>query len=250
MVMKNREIVYEKAKQILIIIPTYNEVQNIRDLVPLVLSQDQRIDILVVDDNSPDGTAAAVDGLMDNEPRLNLIKRDSKMGLGTAYVAGFRFALKADYDLIFEMDADFSHDPAEIPNFISNMDDNGLVIGSRYIKGVNVINWPISRLILSWLANLYTRIVTGLSVKDATSGYKCFKRGVLESIDLDMIHSDGYAFQIEMDYKAWKNGYRILEIPIVFVDRNIGISKMNPGIIREAVWIVWKLRLLSIFKKL
>jgi len=248
--MKNREIVYEKVKQILVIIPTYNEVQNIRDLVPLVLSQDPRIDILVVDDNSPDGTAAAVDGLMDNEPRLNLIKRDSKMGLGTAYVAGFRFALKADYDLIFEMDADFSHDPAEIPNIISNMDDNDLVIGSRYIKGVNVINWPISRLILSWLANLYTRIVTGLSVKDSTSGYKCFKRGVLESIDLDMIHSDGYAFQIEMDYKAWKNGYRILEIPIVFVDRNVGISKMNPGIIREAVWIVWKLRLLSIFKKL
>lgn len=248
--MKNREVVYEKAKQILVIIPTYNEVQNIRDLVPLVLSQDPRIDILVVDDNSPDGTAAAVDELMDNEPRLNLIKRDSKMGLGTAYVAGFRFALKADYDLIFEMDADFSHDPAEIPNFISNLDDNDLVIGSRYIKGVNVINWPISRLILSWLANLYTRIVTGLSVKDATSGYKCFKRKVLESIDLDTIHSDGYAFQIEMDYKAWKNGYRILEIPIVFVDRNVGISKMNHGIVREAVWIVWKLRLLSIIKKL
>ena len=240
----------KKLKQILVIIPTYDEVQNIRDLIPLVLSQDPRIDILVVDDNSPDGTAAAVDELMDNEPRLNLIRRDSKIGLGTAYVAGFRFALKAGYDLIFEMDADFSHNPAEIPNFISNLDDNDLVIGSRYIKGVNVINWPLSRLILSWLANLYTRIVTGLSVKDATSGYKCFKREVLESIDLDTIHSDGYAFQIEMDYKAWKNGYRILEIPIVFVDRNLGISKMNPGIIREAVWIVWKLRFLSIFKKL
>jgi dolichol-phosphate mannosyltransferase len=242
--------VKNQINRILVIIPTYNEVENIRKLVPQVLKQDRRIHILVVDDNSPDGTAEAVDELMKTHQELNLMQRPSKQGLGTAYVAGFRYALERDYDLIFEMDADFSHDPEEIPRFIKKTDDYDLVIGSRYIRGVNVVNWPMSRLILSWSANVYARIVTGLPVKDATSGYKCFKRDILENIDFDRIHSDGYAFQIEMHFKAWQKGYRMLEIPIVFVDRNIGDSKMSPGIVREAAWMVWKLRFLSLTGRL
>ncbi len=236
--------------RILIIIPTYNEAENISKLIPLVLKQDKRIEILVIDDNSPDGTASVVEKIMKKNNRIHLLKRATKMGLGTAYVEGFRYALKAEYDLIFEMDADFSHDPIEIPNFLKKMKDYDLVIGSRYIQGVNVVNWPISRLLLSWSANLYTRIITGLPIKDSTAGYKCFKRKVLESIDLTRINSDGYAFQIEMHFKAWKKNYRLLEIPIVFVDRNIGVSKMHPGIVREAAWMVWKLRLLSLFGQL
>jgi dolichol-phosphate mannosyltransferase len=236
--------------QILIIIPTYNEAENLSKLIPLVLKQDKRIEVLVIDDNSPDGTASVVEKIMNKNNRIHLLKRATKMGLGTAYVEGFRYALKAEYDLIFEMDADFSHDPLEIPNFLEKMKDYDLVIGSRYVQGVNVVNWPISRLLLSWSANLYTRIVTGIPIKDSTAGYKCFKRKVLESIDLTRINSDGYAFQIEMHFKAWKKNYRLLEIPIVFVDRNIGVSKMHPGIVREAAWMVWKLRFLSLFGRL
>lgn len=239
-----------RDERILVIIPTYKEVENIQDLVPQVLAQDSGIEILVIDDNSPDGTAKAVKKMMQRIPKLHLMERPDKMGLGTAYVSGFRFALEAGYDLIFEMDADFSHDPKEIPRFLEAIDGYDVVIGSRYIRGVNVVNWPMSRLLLSWLANLYTRIVTGLPLRDSTSGYKCFKRKVLEAIDLDGVHSDGYAFQIEMDFKALKKGFRVLEIPIVFVDRNVGVSKMNPGIIREAAWIVWKLRLLSLLGRL
>jgi dolichol-phosphate mannosyltransferase len=171
------------------------------------------------------------------------------MGLGTAYVAGFRYALKEKYDLIFEMDADLSHDPKEIPRFIEAANRYDLVIGSRYIHGVNAINWPLSRLLLSWFANLYTRIVTGMPLRDATSGYKCFRKEILEAIDLNRIDSDGYAFQIEMDFKAWKMGFRLQEIPIVFVDRDRGTSKMNRRIVREAVWIVWKFRIQSILGK-
>jgi dolichol-phosphate mannosyltransferase len=178
------------------------------------------------------------------------MKRPKKLGLGTAYVAGFRYALERDYDFIFEMDADFSHDPEEIPNFIKAIEDYDLVIGSRYIRGANVVNWPISRLLLSWSANVYSRFITGLPIKDTTSGYKCFRREVLDSIDLDRVHSDGYAFQIEMDFLAWKKGYRLHEISIVFVDRYVGVSKMNPGIVREAAWIVWKLRIMSLLGKL
>lgn len=237
-------------KLILVIIPTYNEMENIQKLVPQVLAQDPRIDILVIDDNSPDGTGAVVEKMLKRNRRLNLLKRPNKMGLGTAYVEGFRYALEKRYDIIFEMDADFSHDPNEIPRFLEAIEGYDLVIGSRYVRGVNVVNWPMFRLLLSWSANLYTRIVTGLPVKDATSGYKCFKRKVLEAMDLDRIHSDGYAFQIEVDFKAWKKGFRVLEIPIVFVDRNAGVSKMSPGIIHEAAWMVWKLRLLSILDKL
>lgn len=236
------------VKQILVIIPTYKEVENIQKIIPEVLKQDDRIEILVVDDNSPDGTADAVEALSNKNKKIHLMRRPEKLGLGTAYVAGFNYALSKAYDLIFEMDADFSHDPNEIPNFLNAIDEYDLVIGSRYIKGVNVVNWPISRLILSWSANVYTRFVTGLPVRDATAGFKCFRREVLENIDLDRIHSDGYAFQIEMHFKAWKRGYRLLEIPIIFVDRNLGESKMNPGIVREAAWMVWKLRFQSFIK--
>ncbi len=237
--------------KILVIIPTYNEVENIQKLIPLVLIQDPCIDVLVIDDSSPDGTAEQVEKMMaKTDRRLHLIKRSRKKGLGTAYVDGFKYALKEEYDLIFEMDADFSHDPDTIPKFLETIEAYDLVVGSRYIRGVNVINWPMPRLILSWLANFYTRIITGLPLKDATSGFKCFKRNVLEAIDLDNVHSDGYAFQIEIDFKVWKKGFRVKEIPIVFVDRYIGISKMNHRIVREAVWMVWKLRLLSLFGKL
>lgn len=233
----------------LVIIPTYNEVENIGKLIPVVLEQHRDLDILVVDDNSPDGTAETVSSWMKKSKRIRLLRREEKLGLGTAYVAGFRFALENDYDVVFEMDADFSHDPHELPRFIDSIREYDLVIGSRYIRGVNVVNWPISRLLLSWSANLYTRIVTGLPVRDATAGFKAFRREVLERIDLDSVRSDGYAFQIEMSFKAWKLGYRILEIPIVFVDRRVGTSKMNPGIIREAAWMVWKLRLSNLFRK-
>jgi dolichol-phosphate mannosyltransferase len=239
-----------KTESVLIIVPTYNEVDNIEKLLPRILKQDPRIDVLVVDDNSPDGTADVVEKMIRKESRIQLMKRESKMGLGTAYVAGFCYALKNNYDLIFEMDADFSHDPEEIPNFLKAMEHHDLVIGSRYIAGVNVVNWPISRLLLSYFANLYTRIVTGLPVRDATSGFKCFRREVLMEIDLDSVDSDGYAFQIEMDYKAWKKGFRLQEIPIVFVDRNVGTSKMNQRIIWEAAWMVWKLRFLGMLGRL
>ncbi len=235
--------------RILVIIPTYNEHENIGKLIPLVLQQDSRISVLVIDDASPDGTAEAVEKIMAGEKRVHLMKRPSKLGLGTAYVAGFRYALENGYALVFEMDADFSHDPHEIPHFLKMMASYDLVIGSRYIRGVNVVNWPLSRLILSWSANLYTRLITGLPIHDATSGFKCFRREVLEAIDLDDIKSDGYGFQIEIHFQAWKKGFRLHEIPIVFVDRNIGVSKMNPGIIREAAFLVWKLRFLRLVKK-
>jgi dolichol-phosphate mannosyltransferase len=240
----------DSNNKILIIIPTYNEVGNIKKIIPQILVQHPHIEILVVDDNSPDGTADAVKERMGQDARVHLLERPVKMGLGTAYVAGFRFALKNDYEFIFEMDADFSHDPKVIDHFLDAIRENDLVIGSRYIQGVNVTNWPFRRLLLSWFANLYTRIVTGLPVHDATSGFKCFRRKVLEAIDLERINSDGYAFQIEMDFKAWKKGFKLSEIPIVFLGRFIGVSKMSPGIVREAAWIVWKLRFLSLVGKL
>jgi len=236
--------------KILIIIPTYNEAENIERIIPLVLLQDDQIDILVVDDNSPDGTAEIVRKMKEKQKRIHLIKRTSKQGLGTAYVAGFHYALERDYSLVFEMDADLSHDPEEIPNFLKASEEYDLVIGSRYIKGVNVVNWPLSRLLLSYTANLYTRVVTCLPLCDATSGFKCFRRQVLEAIDLDKVRSDGYSFQIEMDFLAWKKGFKLQEIPIVFVDRNIGDSKMNSHIIHEAVWMVWKLRFQSLLNKI
>ncbi len=232
-------------KKSLVIIPTFNEMENIPQLIPEVLSKDEGIEILVVDDNSPDGTAAYIEKLMQSNVKIHLIKRDYKMGLGTAYLTGFKYALEKSFDYIFEMDADFSHDPKEIVNFLKVIKNYDLVLGSRYISGVNVVNWPMSRLILSYLANIYTKIITGLHIKDATGGYKCFRRKVLEAIDLDKIKSNGYAFQIEVTFKAWKKGFKIKEIPITFVDRVKGTSKMSNKIVREAVMRVWKLRIRS-----
>ncbi len=234
-------------KKALIIIPTYNELENIKKLLPKVLKQADFIDVLVVDDNSPDGTADYVKSQSNENPRIKLLKRERKLGLGTAYIEGFQYALKHNYDLVFEMDADFSHNPNEIKNFLEASEKYDLVLGSRYITGVNVINWPMRRLLLSYFANIYTRLITGMPVRDATGGFKCFGRKVLESIDLENIKSNGYAFQIEMTFKAWKKGFKVGEIPIIFVDRVKGKSKMSKKIVREAVVMVWKLRLRSIF---
>lgn len=230
----------------LIIIPTYNEMENIPRLIPILLEKYENVDILIVDDNSPDGTGDFVKKLSEENSRIHLISRPGKMGLGTAYVEGFKYALKNNYEFIFEMDADFSHDPKEIGNFLAAMNNYDLVIGSRYITGVNVINWPMRRLLLSYFANIYTRVITGLPVHDTTGGFKCFRRKVLESIDLDKVKSNGYAFQIEMNFKAWKNKFRVGEIPIIFHDRVKGSSKMSKKIVREAIFMVWKLRLRSV----
>ncbi len=234
-------------KKSLIIIPTFNELENLPRLIPKVLKQDDSIDILIVDDNSSDGTANYVLEQQKSNSRLNLIQREKKLGLGTAYIAGFRFALANGYDFIFEMDADFSHEPKEIPHFLKAIEKNDLVLGSRYIDGVRVLNWPMKRLLLSFFASVYTRIITGMPIKDATGGFKCFRRKVLESIDLNNVRSNGYSFQIEMTFKAYKKGFKIKEIPIVFMDRVKGKSKMSKKIVREAVLMVWKLRLRSIF---
>lgn len=231
----------------LVIIPTYNEMENIPKLLPIVLSQDDSINILIVDDNSQDGTAQYVIEQQNSNPRLHLLQREKKLGLGTAYIAGFRYALANEYDFIFEMDADFSHNPEEIPNFLKAIKENDLVLGSRYIDGVRVLNWPMRRLLLSFFASVYTRMITGMPVRDATGGFKCFRRKILESIDLDKVQSNGYSFQIEMTFKAFKKGFKIKEIPIVFMDRVKGTSKMSKKIVYEAVFMVWKLRLRSIF---
>jgi dolichol-phosphate mannosyltransferase len=231
----------------LIIIPTFNELENLPRLLPKVLSKDEGIDVLIVDDNSPDGTAAFIENESKKNNRIHLIKRSSKQGLGTAYITGFKFALQKGYDIIFEMDADFSHDPNEIPKFLEEIKNSDVVLGSRYKNGVNVINWPMRRLLLSWYANIYTRVITGMPLHDATGGFKCFKREVLEAINLDEVRSNGYAFQIEMNFKAWKKGFKLKEIPIIFVDRVKGKSKMSKKIVREAVTMVWKLRFKSIF---
>jgi dolichol-phosphate mannosyltransferase len=231
------------AERALVIVPTYNERENISRIIGSVLEQDERLEVLVVDDGSPDGTSAIVESLMQHESRVNILKRPKKMGLGTAYIAGFRWALEAGYDMVFEMDADFSHDPAHLPQFLRAIENADLVLGSRYRNGkVTVVNWPIQRLLLSYSANVYARIVTGLPVWDATGGFKCFRRRVLESIDLSEVRSNGYAFQIEMSFRAWKQRFRIVEIPIVFVDRTEGQSKMSGSIVREAIWMVWRLR--------
>ncbi len=227
----------------LVIVPTYNERFNIARLIPAILAQDPSLEILVVDDASPDGTGAIVDGIATNNPRVNVIHREGKLGLGTAYIAGFRWALERKYDLVFEMDADFSHNPERLPEFLEAIRESDVVLGSRYQDGhVNVVNWPMSRLFLSYGANIYARFVTGLPIFDTTGGFKCFLRNVLESIDLNSVKSNGYAFQIEMSYRAWKRGFRLFEIPIIFVDRTEGVSKMSKKIVREAVWMVWRLR--------
>lgn len=236
--------------RILVIIPTYNELENVKKIIPAVLEQNSSIDVLIVDDNSPDKTGDYVEGLSKENPRIKLLRREKKLGLGTAYIAGFKYALQHNYDFVFEMDADFSHDPNEIKNFLEAIKEADLVLGSRYINGVRVLNWPMRRLLLSYFASVYTRIITGLPVKDATGGYKCFRIDVLKAIDLDRIKSNGYSFQIEMTFKAFRKGFRIREIPIVFVDRVKGKSKMSKKIVREAVFMVWKLRLRSIIGRL
>ena len=234
----------------LIIVPTYNELENIRRLLPELMSLGPDIRVLVVDDNSPDGTGKLADELAAVNERISVLHRPGKLGLGSAYVAGFKYAIQQDVDCVFEMDADFSHDPAMIPRFIEQLESCDVVIGSRYISGINVVNWPMSRLLLSYFANIYTRVITGMTIRDTTSGYKCFRREVLENIDLDQVRSDGYAFQIEMNFRCWRKGYRVREIPIVFVDRRSGTSKLSQGVINEAVWIVWWLRLQRLFRRL
>jgi dolichol-phosphate mannosyltransferase len=239
------------ADQALVIIPTYNESVNIDQIISRVLEQDPRIEILVVDDNSPDGTAAIVDAIASRQPRVHILHRPGKQGLGTAYVAGFQWALERDYEYVFEMDADFSHDPKHLPEFLRAVRDADLVLGSRYLRGrVTVVNWPMPRLLLSYFANIYARVVTGLKLYDATGGFKCFRRRVLERIDLASVRSNGYAFQIEMSFRASRLGFRIVEIPIVFVDRLDGTSKMSGTIVREAVWMVWRLRLQALLGRL
>jgi dolichol-phosphate mannosyltransferase len=231
------------AERALVVVPTYNEAANLPLIVPQILAQDQRLDVLIVDDNSPDGTGQLADQMVAADSRVHVLHRPGKGGLGKAYIAGFRWALERDYELVFEMDADFSHDPKFLAEFLRAVENADLVIGSRYKTGVNVINWPISRLLLSLGANQYARWITGLPIIDSTGGFKCFRRKVLQAIDLERVRSNGYAFQIEMSFRAWKKGFRLVEIPIVFTDRIEGQSKMNKRIVREAIWMVWWLRL-------
>ncbi|MEJ2054793.1 MAG: polyprenol monophosphomannose synthase [Calditrichaceae bacterium] len=237
------------ADKALVIIPTYNEVENVEQLTERIYSYMPDIHVLYIDDGSPDGTAQLIKTIMKKNNRVHILERPGKMGLGSAYIEGFKFALKNGYEYILQMDADFSHDPGELPNFMSAIKDNDMVIGSRYIKGVNVVNWPLSRLLLSYFANAFTRVVTGLPICDATGGFKCYRSSVLENINLDGISSNGYAFQIELTFKIWRKNYRIKEIPIIFVDRVYGESKLSSKIMWEAFFLVWKLRMSRIFSK-
>lgn len=229
----------------LVIIPTFNELENIETISGRVLAADRRFEVLFVDDNSPDGTGRLADRLAESNRRIHVIHREKKLGLGTAYITGFKYAVSRSYDLVFEMDADLSHDPVYLPGFLEQIRTCDLVLGSRYLDGVNVVNWPLHRLLLSYFANFYARVITGVPVRDLTSGYKCFRREVLEAINLDRIRSQGYAFQIEMNFICWKKKYKIREVPIVFVDRSQGRTKMTMKNIIECVWIVWKLRILG-----
>jgi dolichol-phosphate mannosyltransferase len=230
----------------LVVIPTYNEKENLDPLLRRVFAQGLPIEVLIIDDNSPDGTGAMADELAAADPRVHVMHRAGKMGLGSAYVAGFRYALERDYDAVFEMDADFSHNPDSLPEFLRELETADLVVGSRYLHGVTVVNWPLKRLILSYGANVYSRVITGVPIKDLTGGFKCFRRRVLESLDLSRVRSDGYGFQIEINFKAWRKGFRIKEIPILFVDRRAGESKMNRRIVWEAAFMVWRLRILDL----
>ena len=235
----------------LVVVPTFNERENVPRIVPLVLAEDERLEVLVVDDASPDGTGELADELAAENRRVHVLHRTERKGLGPAYIDGFRWGLERGYDLFFEMDADLSHPPRHLPEFLERAEEYDVVIGSRYVNGrVTVVNWPIRRLLLSYFGTQYARIVTGLPVSDATGGYNCFHREVLEAVGLDRIQSDGYAFQIELKLRAWRKGFRIAEIPIVFTERETGESKMSGRIVREAVWKVWKLRLLELLGKL
>ena len=240
------------TERALVVMPTYNERENLPLIVPEILDQAAALEVLIVDDNSPDGTGKLADELAAGEPRVHVMHRPGKQGLGTAYIAGFKWGLSHDYEYVFEMDADFSHNPRHLPEFLAMAREEGydLVLGSRYLNGVTVINWPMSRLLLSYFANKYARWVTGLPLTDSTGGFKCYHRRVLEGIDLDSIRSEGYSFQIETSFRAWRRGFRIGEMSIVFSDRSEGQSKMSGRIIREAVWMVWKLRAWRILRKL
>ena len=239
------------SERAIVVIPTYNEAGNLPQIVPKVLAQDPRLEILVVDDNSPDGTGRLADELAGADGRVHVLHRAKKDGLGSAYRAGFAWALARDYEYVFEMDADHSHDPHHLPELLAAAADADLVLGSRYLNGrVTVVNWPMPRLLLSYFANIYARVVTGLRLYDSTGGFKCFRRRVLEAIELDRVTSNGYGFQIEMSFRAWRAGFRIREVPIVFVDRVEGTSKMSGAIIREAIWLVWRLRIKRVFGRL
>ncbi len=235
--------------QTLIIIPTYNERENIALIISEIKKTVAECDILVVDDSSPDGTAVCVEEVSNKFSGIFLLSRPKKEGLGKAYISGFKWALDRSYKYIFEMDADFSHDPKYLPDFLEAIKTQDLVIGSRYVSGVNVVNWPMSRLLLSYFANYTIRFLIGIPVRDITAGFKCFRREVLESINFEQISSLGYAFQIEINYFAWKKGFKIFETPIVFTDRKRGVSKMSSKIIREAFFLVWKLRVALLFSR-
>ena len=238
-------------KRALIIIPTFNEAENIVNIINELVAinyEGVTIEILVVDDNSSDGTAMLVKNL--NYKRVHIIERPSKLGLGTAYIRGFKFAIENNFDYVFEMDADFSHDPKAIPAFLDKLKEYDLVIGSRYIQGIAVVNWPLSRLMISMGASYYSRMITFLPVKDVTAGFMSYRVESLKHIDLDKVKSNGYSFQIEMKFRMWKKGFKLIEIPILFVDRRAGVSKMSRKIVYEAMFMVWKLKLMSIFNKL
>lgn len=231
----------------LLIIPTYNEIDNIEKMLKTVFGLYKEINVLILDDGSPDGTADVVKQYQKEQPNLHLIQRTGKLGLGTAYITGFKWALERDYDFVFEMDCDFSHDPNDLSRLLEAAQSNDLVIGSRYIDGIRIINWPFRRLLLSYCASIYTRIITGLDVLDVTGGFKCFSRSALESLDLDKVISNGYSFQIELNFKVWSSGLQIKEVPIIFTERRDGQSKMHGGIVKEAIFAVFMLRIRKIF---
>jgi len=235
--------------QTLIIVPTYNERENLPRMVQKLLSLPAGVDVLVVDDNSPDGTGKLADELAAKHPQVNVLHRTEKNGLGRAYIAGFRWALERKYEFIFEMDCDFSHDPDEIPAFLKAAENADLVLGSRYVGGIRVINWPLKRLLLSRFAGKYVAAVTGMPITDPTGGYKCFRRRALQALNLDKIECYGYGFQIELTNKLWREGYTVVETPITFLDRTQGISKMTGGIANEAFWLVWRLWMQNGFRR-
>lgn len=231
----------------LLIIPTYNEIDNIEKMLSTLIQLYPELSVLIIDDGSPDGTAEIVKEYQTRHPHIYLIEREGKLGLGTAYITGFKWALEKDFDYIFEMDCDFSHDPHDLKRLLEAAIINDLVIGSRYIEGIRIINWPMHRLLLSYCASIYTRFITGLKILDVTGGFKCFTRKALESIDLEKIFSNGYSFQIELNFKVWSRGLKVKEVPITFTERREGQSKMGGAIVREAIFAVIKLRLKKIF---
>lgn len=235
----------------LVVIPTYNEVENIENILDEVLKLEPSFDILIVDDNSPDGTASLVKNAMELHPnRIFILEREGKLGLGTAYISGFQWALQQGYDYICEMDADFSHNPQDLVRLQKACEDgNDVAIGSRYVRGVNVVNWPMGRVLMSYFASIYVRLVTGMPFKDSTAGFKCYSKKVLETINPDRINFIGYAFQIEMKFNAWKHGFKVVEVPIIFTDRTKGTSKMSKGIFKEAVFGVLEMKIKSLFRK-